>query len=165
MFSFLQYLVCSNGAAILTFDTLNASTAVPNGYNNINWTNAYVYTNPTNTSGYYTGIVSRPNAINNKNGNPMTMTSANGSLITLNFLTVAAAWQDDLQLTVIGYRSDAVIVNNTYTLQVFTVSYLTFTGYTGLDNITFITSGGTENPVVSGGGMQFAMDNICLSFI
>jgi hypothetical protein len=97
-------------------------------------------------------------------GTPMTMRSASNSLINLHSLAVAAAWYDNLQLTIVGYNSNVVIATNTYTLQVFTVSYLTFTGYTGLDNITFTTSGGTKNAVVASSGTQFAMDNICLSF-
>jgi hypothetical protein len=95
----------------------------------------------------------------------MTMTSANSSLINLHSLVVAAAWYDNLQLTIVGYNSNVVIVTNTYTIQVFTASYLTFTGYTGLDTIVFSTSGGTKNANVAGSGTQFAMDNICLNFI
>jgi hypothetical protein len=100
----------------------------------------------------------------NSNGTPMTMTSANSSLINLYSLFVAAAWNDNLQLTIVGYKSYVVIVNNTYTLQVFTMSYLTFTGYTGLDKITFTTSGGTKSSIATDPGKHFAMDNICLSF-
>jgi hypothetical protein len=84
--------------------------------------------------------------------------------MTLYSLAVAAAWNDNLQLKIVGYNSNVVIRNNTYTLQVFTVSYLIFTGYSGLDNITFTTFGGTKNPIVNGSGTHFAMDNICLSF-
>jgi hypothetical protein len=97
-------------------------------------------------------------------GNPMTMTSNNSCLMTLYSLAAASAWCDNLQLTIVGYKSNVIIVTNTYTLQVFTVSYLTFTGYTGLDTIIFTTSGGTKNPVLIGNGTQFGMDNIYLSF-
>jgi hypothetical protein len=97
-------------------------------------------------------------------GSPMTMRSANSSLINLQSLAVAVAWDDILQLTIVGYNSNVTIVTNTYTLQVFTVSYITFTGYTGLDTIKFTTSGGTQNPVVVGSGKHFVMDNIYLSF-
>ncbi len=96
----------------------------------------------------------------------MTMKSANSSLITLYSAVAAAAWYDNLQLTVVGYHSNATIINNTFTLQVFTVSYLTFIGYSRLDTIIFSTSGGTQNAVVNGtgSGEHFTMDNICLSF-
>jgi hypothetical protein len=94
----------------------------------------------------------------------MKMTSANGCLMTLYSLAVAAAWYDNLQLTIVGYNSNVVIVTNTYTLQVFTVSYINFTGYSGLDTIVFSTSGGTQNAAVNYTGTQFGMDNIYLSF-
>ncbi len=92
------------------------------------------------------------------------MKSTSNSLINLYSLAVAAALNDNLQLTIVGYNSNVVIMNTTYTIQVFTVSYLTFIGYTGLDTIKFTASGGTKNPVVSGSGTYFGMDNICLSF-
>lgn len=148
----------------MTFDSLSSSAAVPSGYSNIIWTNANTHTAAANTSGYYTGTVSSPYSIYNPGGSPMTMTSANSSLITLYTLAAAAAWYDNLQLAVVGYNSNVVIATNTFTLQVFTVSYLTFTGYSGLDTITFTTSGGTKNAGVGGSGTHFAMDNICLSF-
>jgi hypothetical protein len=100
----------------------------------------------------------------NRFGNPMSMTSANGCLITLYSLAVAAAWNDNLQLTIVGYNSNVTIITSNYTLQVFTASFLTFTGYTGLDTIIFTTSDGTQDPNVGTSGTHFAMDNICLSF-
>ncbi|CAF1496276.1 unnamed protein product [Adineta steineri] len=154
--------VCMNGNVVITFDDL--TSGIPTGYNNINWTNASPTTATTNTSGYYTATVSGNKSIFNPGGTPMTMTSANGSLFTLYSIAIAAAWYDNLQLTVVGYSSTVVIANNTYTLQVFTVSYLTFRGYSGLDTVKFSTSGGTKNANVGGSGTQFGMDNICLSF-
>jgi hypothetical protein len=165
MFLFVRYLVCSNGDTVLTFDDLTSGQSIPMGYKNILWTNAYVTTKANNTSGYYTGAVSRPNTMYNYDGNPMTMKSANGRLLNLYSAAAAAAWHDNLQLTVVGYRSNVVIVTNTFTLQVFTVSYLKFIGYTGLDTIEFKTSGGTKNAAIKDvGGTHFAMDNVCLSF-
>ena len=100
----------------------------------------------------------------NPDATPMTMKSANSNYFTLYSLTVAAAWNDDLQLTVIGFNSNAIIANSTFTLQVFTVSYLKFTGFSSLDTVQFRTSGGKRNSNVTGMGRHFAMDNICLKF-
>jgi hypothetical protein len=80
------------------------------------------------------------------------MKSVKNKLITL---YSAAAWHDNLQLTVVGYNSNVLIVNN---------SYLTFIGYSGLDTINFTASGRTSNAGLIGGGTHFAMDNIFLSF-
>ncbi|CAF1266076.1 unnamed protein product [Adineta steineri] len=158
-------LVCGNGSTLLTFDDLLSNTAIPNGYNGINWNNAYaILFNAAGVSGYPTGTVSGNLTSFNANGTPMTMTGANGTLFTLKSAAIAAAWKDNLQLTVVGYRSNVVIANNTFILQVFTVSYITFNGYSGLDTAIFSTSGGTRNPNVISNNTQYAMDNLCLSF-
>jgi hypothetical protein len=95
----------------------------------------------------------------------MNMTTADGRLFTLNSAAVAAAWYDNLTLAVTGYHSGAIIRNQTFILQVFTASYLNFSGYSGLDTVIFSTFGGTKNPNVTNNGMQFGMDNVCLTFI
>jgi hypothetical protein len=159
------YIVCVTDNSLITFDDQTAYAAVPNGYKNLLWTNAYVYTYSTNTSGYYTAIVSHPNIIYNGGANPMTTQTATGLFFNLYYLAVAAAWYDNLLLNIVGYKSNVVIVNSTFTLQVFTVSYINFTGYSGLDTVVFSTSGGTQNPIANGSGRHFAMDNICLNFI
>lgn len=164
MFLILQCLVCGSNNTLVTFDDLNGVTPPPNGYNNIKWTNAGVLKAPSILSGYYTGTVSGNYTSNNLFGNPMIMNSTNGSYITLYSAAVAAAWYNNLKFTVVGYNSNVVIVNTTFTLQVFNISYLTFIGYSGLDAIKFTTSGGTLNSAVTGSGTHYAMDNICLSF-
>ena len=94
----------------------------------------------------------------NPYGDPMTISSANSQSFTLYSLVIAAAWCDNLQLTVVGYKSNVVIATSTFSLQVFTASYLRFSGFSGLDKVTFTTS------VVSCSGTHFSMDNICLTF-
>jgi hypothetical protein len=118
-----------------------------------------------NASGYYTATVSGNNLLYNAYGNPLNMTTADGRLFTLNSAVVAAAWRDNLTLTVTGYHSGAIIQDQTFILQVFTASYLNFIGYSELDTVVFSTSGGTQDPNVAYPGTQFAMDNICLTFM
>ncbi|CAF1562611.1 unnamed protein product, partial [Adineta ricciae] len=77
---------------------------------------------------------------------------------------LAAVWSDNLQLQVVGYRSNTIIANNIYILQVFNVLYITFDGYSGLDSVVFSTSAGTHNLDVVGSGRHFGMDNLCLTF-
>ncbi len=139
--------------------------AIPSGYNNINWANGYTIAKYYYAvSGYNTGVVSGNQTSYNGGGSPMTMTNAISSFFTLHSAAAAASEYDNLQLTIVGYRSNVVIANNTFILQVLTVSYLTFSGYSQLDTAVFTTSGGTQNPNVTGSGTHFAMDNLCLSF-
>jgi len=162
------FSVCAGNGTLVTFDDLpNNFVPIPNCYNNINWGNGYYLNRYSvgNTSGYYTATVSGNNSLYNWGGLPMSMTSATGRLFILNSVIVAAAWDDNLSLTVTGYHSSAIIQNQTFTLQVFTASYLNFSGYSGLDTVIFTTFGGTLDPNVSGNGTQFGMDNVCLTFI
>lgn len=150
----------------MTFDDLpSAQAPIPNPYYNIAWINGYCIprTFYGNTNGYFTATISGNNTLFNLNGNPLTMASTNSNLITLNSAVAAAAWRDNLLLTVTGYRSGAIIQNQVFTLQVFTPNYLTFDGYSKLDTVLFSTSGGTKSPIVTSDGQQFAMDNIYLA--
>ncbi|UJR12695.1 hypothetical protein I4U23_016869 [Adineta vaga] len=156
---------CGNGSTFITFDDLTAGTAVPNGYSNIDWNNAVVYNSFHAVNGYTTGTVSKNCTSMNSGGNPMTMTRTGSTLFTLHSAAIAAAWYDNLQLNVVGYRSNSTIANYTYTLQVFSVSNIKFIGYSNLDEVIFSTSNGTQNPSVSGIGTHYAMDNLCISVI
>lgn len=94
----------------------------------------------------------------------MTISSATGRFFSFYSVAITAAWNDNLQISIAGYKSNTIITNNTFTVQVFTVSHLTFTGYTSLDTIIFTSYGGTQNSIVNGSGIHFVMDNICLTF-
>ncbi|UJR34490.1 hypothetical protein I4U23_021898 [Adineta vaga] len=160
--------ICGYGETLLTFDDLQFPFYgdIPDGYQNFNWDNAgAIRIDALPVSGYHTAVVSGTYALYNTNAFPMNMSRVNGSRFTLHSAALTAAWNDNLQLRVIGYRSNIVVANNTFTLQVFTVSNLTFHGYSALDTAVFSSSGGTNNPyVLNFTGFQFAMDNLCLSF-
>lgn len=160
-----MFLACTTGGAtLIMFDDTTCSGSVLNGYTNIDWSNAALHTASSSTNGYYTGTVSLPCSIYNSGGSAMSMDSSNGSLITLYSAAIAAAWYDNLQLRIVGYRSGAVVADQTFTLQVFSLTTPAFIGYTNLDSITFSTSGGTKNSGVTGSGTHLAIDNICLTF-
>lgn len=92
--------------------------------------------------------------------NPLTIQSINGNRFSLYAASVAAAWNDNLQLTVVGYRSDVPVINTSFTLSVFTITNIEFNGYVELDKVIFSSSGGTTNSMVAYLGKQFAMDNV-----
>jgi hypothetical protein len=140
-------IVCVTDNSLIKFDDQTAYAAVKN----LLW---------TNVSGYYTAIVSHPNIIYDGGANLVTIQTTNGLFFNLDYLEVAAAWYDNLLLHVVGYKSNVVIANNTFTLQVFTVPRIY-----RIRQVDFKTSGGTKHPAVSSIGTHFAMDNVCLSFI
>ena len=166
---FILNVDCVTGKALITFDdlSLESQAPIPNGYRNINWNNADIAlsTDPEiGASGMITVMISGNAAAFNERANALTMTGVNGSRFTLYSGAFAALWSDNLQLQVVGYRSNTVIANNIYILQVFNVLYITFAGYSGLDSVVFSTSAGTHNSDVLGSGRHFGMDNLCLTF-
>jgi len=66
---------------------------------------------------------------------------------TFNFvsLTACAAWNDDLQLTITGYRNSIEINKHTTTL-LFGKPQLILLNWKDIDRITFKSSGGTAHP-------------------
>ena len=101
----------------------------------------------------------------NKNGRPMILTSSlHGRFFSLKSSVAAAVWNDDIHLQVVGYRSETVVANFTYVLQVVTTSTLNFSGYTKLDKAVLKISAGHRNPDVDRSSQEFAMDNICVEF-
>ena len=64
---------------------------------------------------------------------------------TLVSLTACAAWNDDLQLTITGYRNSTQINTHTTTL-LFGKPQLILLQWKDIDKITFKSSGGTMHP-------------------
>ncbi|CAF1486847.1 unnamed protein product [Adineta ricciae] len=160
---------CVTGKALITFDdlSLKSQELIPNGYRNINWDNADIALSSDPAiggSGMVTVMISGNAAAFNERASALTIKGTNGSRFTLYSGAFAAVWSDNLQLQVVGYRSNTIIANNIYTLQVFNVSYITFDGYSRLDSVVFSTSAGTHNLDVVGSGRHFGMDNLCLTF-
>ena len=166
MFSPVMFLECGENDTLITFDDLSTGGQIPPGYFNMIWDNANYHNRTTHgvSSGYYTATVSGNYISYNANGNSMHIRLFNGSLLTLKSAVIAAAWNDNLQLEIVGYRSDSVIINRTFTLQVFEGQYLNFTGYSRLNKVSFSSFGGTRNSNVRGDGHFFAMDDLCCSF-
>ena len=93
------FVVCPNNDILITFDHLTSLTLIPNGHKNIIWTNAYSFQGVVNESGYRTAMITSSSVMFIGYGNPMTIQSDNSRRISLCSLAVAAAWNDNLQLT------------------------------------------------------------------
>lgn len=155
---------CPSITTTINFDDLSSGVSVPNGYNNMNWTSASCHAGSSTSGGYVTATVSSPNSIFNAFAAPMTIASTTGCTFTLLSAAVAAAWNDNLQLRVVGYFSGTIVASHIYTLQVFSISNLAFNGFSGIDHVIFTSSGGTKNPSVTSSGTHFAMDDLQISY-
>jgi VPDSG-CTERM motif len=148
----------------ITFDDLPSSgTSVPNGYAGMNWNNFGYINGPTEGFGYANGTVSSPNVGYNEFGTPASFMSAS-TPFDLTSAYITGAWNDGLNVEVIGFNGVTTEYDNTYTVNTSGPSHITF-NYDDITSVEFVSSGGTENPnYVSGGhGTQFAIDNIAIN--
>jgi hypothetical protein len=131
------------------------------GYNNLSWNNFDVVdVLATNSGGYIAGIVSPNNVAFNVNGNPASITSATPFNFISAYLT--AAWNDNLQVEVLGYVGSTLTYSNTYTLSAVAHSFINF-NYLGVNEVYFNSFGGTHHSAYSYNGEHFAMDNMTVA--
>ena len=165
-------VVLQSGAQVVTFDDL-AETAegrlVANGYRGLNWNNFGEISGADSVSvlgpsGYTAGVVSPHNVAFNGGGAAASISSPTGSF-SLYSAYLTAAWNDNLQVQVLGYSGGGSLAfSNTYTLSATAPTFVQF-GYTNVTQVVFISSGGTPHPGYFFNGEHFVMDNLAMSFV
>jgi hypothetical protein len=153
----------------ITFDDLappwDGSTyegPIPNGYDGFQWNNFYVMDAALlgAVNGYKNGMVSANNVAFNAAGNPAMFSAGS---FDLNSAYLTAAWNDGLQVEVQGFVGTTLTYDNTYTVNTTGPTLLDF-NYLGVDEVSFISSGGVPNGNYLGGpGTQFVMDNLAVT--
>jgi hypothetical protein len=78
-------------------------------------------------------------------------------------LVLAAAWNSNLTLTIIASRAGVALHQTIVTLQVTSKTTLYTPNWSGIDKLTFSSSGGTPYPKLSGIGTHFVVDDINVS--
>jgi MYXO-CTERM domain-containing protein len=149
-------------ASILHFDDLSNFQAVPNGYGGLNWNNFLAidkdfYPN----SGYDNGNVSSENTVFNDLEAPAYVFAATASsTFTFNGAYLTGAWNNNLQIEVRGYLDGNQVITTTVIASSPSTTSPTFYSfnYSGIDQLEFISFGGTDAGL-GGGGTFFAMDN------
>jgi PEP-CTERM motif len=151
---------------LITFDDLpipsGAIGTIPNGYNGLQWSNFGVHASLGFTpSGYVNGVVSAKNTAFNLNGTPAFI--SDGAL-NLNSAYLTGAWNNGLQVEVQGFVGAALTYDNIYTVNETGPTLINF-NYLGVDQVNFISSGGTPVPGLAGAGVQFVMDNLSVTLV
>jgi hypothetical protein len=145
---------------LITFDELPGSgSAVPADYHGLVWGNMNFLNavDHNNASGYYAGMISRSNVAYNGYGTNASLGQASPFGLLSAYLT--AAWNDNLQVQVLGYSVGTLLYSNNYILSATTPTLINF-GYNGVTEVDFISSGGTQHPGYLGNGKHFVMDNV-----
>ncbi|CAF1655124.1 unnamed protein product [Didymodactylos carnosus] len=158
---------CSN-SNLITFEDVPTTDAIPNGYFDLIWNNAYIIDTTIYSqwsgSGFHTALTSGKIVAYNMNGDRMSISSrANSSngVFTINSFVAAAAWNDNLYFTVIGQRLSTILYTKTIILQK-TLSKLIVLNWTNIDQIIFYGSGRPPNGDVFNSREIFVIDNLCL---
>lgn len=150
-------------ASTLTFDDLlNGSTmpSIPNSYGGLNWDNFHYVDATLNTlssSGYITGMISPINVAYNSGG---TMASITGNDFNFNGAYFTGAWNNGLNINVIGYDDGLAVFNKTIIVDTTLPKGFTF-NYASIDKLEFTSFGGVDanDAPFSGFGTHFVMDN------
>ena len=147
-------------ATLITFDDLSdagAGSAIATGYSGFYWDNFRVLNTGAyeiKPSGYLFGTVSGQNVTYNAWSDPATISRARRFDLNSAFLT--AAWNDGLQVEVVGSFQGAILYDTIYVIDASSPTLVTF-NYLGVDSVRFSSTGGTQR---YGMGTHFAMDNL-----
>jgi PEP-CTERM motif len=163
----------SGAQHVITFDDLRLSSfggPIPNGYAGLQWENFGVLAPqdyPIDPVGYLNGMVSpRHVAFNgyaNLDGSTTGGFRSEGMAFDLKSAYLTAAWNDDLQLVVSGYRRGVLKYRNTYTLDTSDPQWVAF-DYQEIDRVVFLSFGGTPHTGQLGvSGTQLAVDNLVIA--
>jgi hypothetical protein len=158
----------AQGTLTLTFEEYSLrydeTDPIPNGYASLQWVNFYDM-NPNNTylgpsgSGYLNAVVYPNHVIWNASGNPAQISSSTPFDLDSAYMT--AAWMDGLQIEVQGLIGSSMAYDNIYTINTASLTLVAF-NYLGVNQVTFIASGGTQH-YLQRWGTEFAIDNMTVT--
>jgi hypothetical protein len=157
----------SAGSALATtinFDDLPGSaTIIQSPYEGLNWDNfsAGNLGGILPDSGYPNGTVSPNNIALNRFGAPASISLGGQGTFDLNSAFLTGAWNDGLNVNVVGFLDGVSVYNNTYTVSAYAPTLVTF-DYLGVDSVTFSSYGG-DHVFLEGSGSQFVMDDLVIN--
>jgi hypothetical protein len=162
-------------AALIDFEDASPYfySEINDGYAGYSWDNAWAMHSPSlltvdpglASSGYGTGIFGEY-GMYNANADDVTITADGGGLFNLEEVNLAAAWNDDLNITVTGLLNGHAQYEQTVQVSYGSSTLFDF-DFMNIDTLIFSSFGGSDggftflgNPI---GGGNFVMDNLNLS--
>ena len=150
-------------ATTVTFDDLpgvvsGTFPAVPDSYGGLHWTN-FVVKNGTDSSlnGYRNGVVSPKMVLFNLWENPA---AVSGVPFTLNSAYFTGAWNDGLHIRADASLGGIPVYSKQFTVVSTAPTPVTF-NWSGIDKVTFTSSGGAGHSYPGGGsGTHFVIDDL-----
>jgi PEP-CTERM motif len=145
----------------LTFDDITAATSlpIPSGYGGLTWDNLWVVNGSADPrlvgTGYANGRISGEFAAFNNNGDPAAIRD---DLFTFDSAYFTSAWRTGLKLEIGGWSGVTQLFATDLVLNTTSPTFFS-PGWSGLDRLTFRSSGGLNAGFDQGDGVQFAMDD------
>ncbi len=146
---------------VIGFDDVPSTqfTQVPSGYHLLNWS-GFSWLNGTtffsNPSGFQPGAVSPFNVIYPGNS---TNASILGGMFDFVSAYATAAYNDNLQLEAKGYIKGTLVYDQTNTLSATAATLIQYNFY-GVEEVDFVSSGGSQHAGYPASGTYFALDNV-----
>jgi hypothetical protein len=135
---------------------------VPDGYDGFHWSNFGVAgdLDPAigPASGFLNDIYKNHWVAFNEGGLDATM--SRDTPFTLKSALIAGGWNDDLHITVTGFRHGVPVVTETIGVNTNQNNITFSTQFSNIDTVTFHSFGGTHHAGYTGSGEEFAIDNI-----
>jgi hypothetical protein len=150
-------------AAVIGFDDITGAgvPAIVDGYAGLDWTNMYSVNSSTYPydSGYVWGNVSADRAA--FSGPQGSSGFASDQDFSFDSVYLTGAWRDDLNVLVEGWDDGVLVHSTNLVVDLYAPTQFTF-GWSGLDAVTFTTSGGIDAGLRSS-GPQLVMDDLVLT--
>ncbi len=158
-------------ALVLTFENLTcgdqySNTQIANGYAGLNWSNVYCIDGQAAYGGNSGNKpVSGTNVAYNGFGNPaeFTITSPGGTKFNFKSVYLTGVWNDNLVVTIVAYRNGTAVSTTTHTLSATAPTWVAL-NLSQIDRVNMSSAGGTHHAYPGGGGTNFAMDNLDISY-
>jgi len=146
---------------VITFDDIPDETLIPVGYHLLNWPGFQCVDGAHNlpASGLQPAVVSGFNVVFPRNGNSASITAGMFDLLSVYATSV---YNDNLQLEAKGYIKGTLVYDQTNTLSATAHTLLQYNFY-GVDEVDFVSSGGTLHGYCCGFGPVFALDNVSVT--
>ncbi|CAF1630554.1 unnamed protein product [Adineta ricciae] len=155
---------CPDSYKLIDFEILGGTIdPIPSIYQGLTWLDAYyMIASLEPGSGYEVPLRSGGYIAFNAHGAQMSIGAPASSSIAVHSFVAAAAWNDDLVLTITGDRNGATVYSEQVILNTTSATNVVL-NWTNIDNISFSTSGGVPaNANSAGNGTHFAMDDLCV---
>ena len=164
-------LVCAAGQTLITFDDIDGINSasfgpVPNGYKNLNWTNAF-FVNTAVSPYLYTGYWAARGSLNYvaamQNSTPLSFAPSSGGKISLYFFETSVVWRQSVGISITTVNGGTIVTHGVGGTAWWSPGLFSF-NFRSFDAFQISASGGTLRTGSARNDTDIAVDNLCISY-